>query len=127
MYAGEALVLVIFIGLLLYAIFRTKKAKRIAQNYFKRHQIEIIKIEYKFFGPGIFFLPRSNVQVLFYTKLRNKDGEKVEAYTKVGHRSVGLFDPIVQVYQIDEEGKIIDCTKRKSILDVIFPERRNQD
>ena len=123
MHAGKIFVLVIFVGLFFNAFYRTKKAKRIAKKYFKEKQIEIIKIEYRFWGPLL--LLRSNLQVCFYTKLRKKDGETTEAYIKVGHWLAGLLEPIVHVYQIDDEGKIIDRTKRKSILDVIFPERRN--
>ena len=125
MHAGEIFVLVIFVGLFFNAIYRTNKAKRIAKKYFKENQIEIIKIEYKFLGALL--LSRSNLQVCFYTKLRNKDGETTEAYTIVGHWLAGLLEPIVQVFQIDESGNIIDRTKRKSILDIIFPQRRNQD
>ena len=127
MHAGEIFIFAIFVGLIFHSFFRIKKARRIARKFFEEKKIEIIKIEYRFFRPLFYYLTSSTLQVWFYTKLRNKDGETAKVYIKVGHWLAGLLEPIVYVYQIDEEGNIIDRTKRKSILDVIFPERRNLD
>lgn len=125
MHAGEIFIFAIFVGLIFYSFFRIKKARRIVRKFFEEKKIEIIKIEYRFFVPLFYYLTSSTLQVWFYTKLRNKDGETEEAFIKVGHWLAGLLEPIVQVFDMDKDGNISDRTKRKSILDVIFPERRN--
>ncbi|MCP3933605.1 MAG: hypothetical protein GY705_31445 [Bacteroidetes bacterium] len=125
MYTGEIVTAVVLFGIVFWNVYRIRKARKIARSFFQKKQIQIITIKYRFFVPLFHFIITSNFQVWFYTQLRNENGDTAEAYVKIGHWFAGLLEPIVQVFQIDDDGKLIDRTRRMSILDALFPERRN--
>ena len=125
--AGDLWIAFIFLCVILHGLYAMKKARKIASDYFINNKIEILEMKYKWWAPKLFY-GCSNQQSWFHTKLRNAEGETAEAYVKVGHWLFGNLKPIVQIYQVDGEGNLIDRTGWKSIfdlaLDTIIPESK---
>ena len=94
-------ILIFFPVVIIYYYYRGKRAKKIAIRYLKKNELTILKIDRKFslFVPQ--FLRSTTQQVWLYAEMRNKNGEILKAYIKVGHWIYGLLDPTVTIYWED--------------------------
>ena len=101
-------ILFLFLCLYLLLVYCYKRSMRIVTEYFKQNQIKVIELKSDWKGPDPFILRRSLWQPWYYVQLQNTDGEIAQAYVQVGHWLFGILNPIVKVYPVDSDGKLIE-------------------